>query len=87
MVAWRRDLDASVVGIDIPCRWSRTGRTRPCERAQATKGLHAFARPSKPLTLLVGSSCALSYSYHQLHCVALTLLRRRPSLAAKRLAL
>jgi predicted nuclease with RNAse H fold len=47
MVAWCRKLDASVVGIDAPCCWSRTGRARPCERALAAEGLHAFATPSR----------------------------------------
>lgn len=47
MVAWCRKLDASVVGIDAPCCWSCTGRARPCERALAAEGLHAFATPSQ----------------------------------------
>src|SRR4029077_15656908 len=40
-------LDASAVGIDAPCCWSRTDRARPCERALATEGIHAFATPSQ----------------------------------------
>lgn len=44
---WCRRLKASVDGIDAPCRWSRTGRARPCERALAAEGLHAFATPSR----------------------------------------
>ncbi|MEQ1846380.1 MAG: DUF429 domain-containing protein, partial [Nitrospira sp.] len=40
-------LKASVVGIDAPCRWSLTGRARPCERALAAEGLHTFATPSQ----------------------------------------
>lgn len=44
---WCRRLKASVVGIDAPCRWSRTGRARPCERALASDGLHTFATPSQ----------------------------------------
>jgi predicted nuclease with RNAse H fold len=47
VLAWCRRLDASVVGIDAPCCWSRTGRARPCERALAADGLHAFATPSR----------------------------------------
>ncbi len=47
VVAWCRKLNASVVGIDAPCCWSRTGRARPCERALAAEGLHAFATPSR----------------------------------------
>ena len=34
-----------MVGIDAPCRWSLTGRARPCERALAAEGLHTFATP------------------------------------------
>lgn len=47
VTAWSRRLTASVVGIDAPCRWSLTGRARPCERALAAKGLHTFATPSQ----------------------------------------
>jgi predicted nuclease with RNAse H fold len=46
-VAWCRRLKASVVGIDAPCRWSLTGRARPCERALAVEGLQTFATPSQ----------------------------------------
>ena len=50
IASWCRRLKASVVGIDAPCRWSLTGRARPCERALAAEGLHTFATPShKPL--------------------------------------
>lgn len=45
LVAWCRKLDASAVGIDAPCCWSRTGRARPCERALADRGIHCFATP------------------------------------------
>lgn len=34
VVAWCRKLNASVVGIDAPCCWSRTGRARPCALAR-----------------------------------------------------
>jgi predicted nuclease with RNAse H fold len=47
VVAWCRRLDAFSVGIDAPCRWSRTGCARYCERALAAEGLHAFATPSQ----------------------------------------
>lgn len=47
VVAWCRKLDAPAVGIDAPCCWSRTDRARPCERALATEGIHAFATPSQ----------------------------------------
>ncbi len=47
VAAWCRRLKVSAVGIDAPCRWSLTGRARPCERALATEGLHTFATPSQ----------------------------------------
>lgn len=47
VVAWCRKLNARSVGVDAPCRWSRTGGARPCERALAAGGLHAFATPSR----------------------------------------
>jgi predicted nuclease with RNAse H fold len=47
VVAWCRDLYAFAVGIDAPCRWSYTGRARPCERALTAEGIHAFATPSQ----------------------------------------
>lgn len=47
IAAWCRRLKASVVGIDAPCRWSLTGRARPCERALAAEGLSTFATPSQ----------------------------------------
>jgi predicted nuclease with RNAse H fold len=45
--SWCGDIDASVVGIDAPCCWSRTGRARSCEREMADEGLHAFATPDR----------------------------------------
>lgn len=47
VLRWCMELNTSVVGIDAPCGWSLTGRARPCERALAAEGLHAFATPSQ----------------------------------------
>lgn len=47
VVAWCRTLNASAIGIDAPCCWSRTGRARSCERALIAEGLHVFATPSR----------------------------------------
>ena len=47
VLRWCRELNTSVVGVDAPCGWSLTGRARPCERALANEGLHAFATPSQ----------------------------------------
>ena len=45
--AWCLKLDASVIGIDAPCRWSTTGRARSAERDLATERIFCFATPSK----------------------------------------
>jgi predicted nuclease with RNAse H fold len=46
LTAWCIQVGARAVAIDAPCRWSRTGRARPAERALAAEGIHAFATPS-----------------------------------------
>ena len=46
LAAWCIQVGARTVAIDAPCRWSRTGRARPAERALAAEGIHAFATPS-----------------------------------------
>jgi predicted nuclease with RNAse H fold len=49
IVAWCRTQRASVVGIDAPCRWSRTGRARSCEQQLARLGVSCFATPSRAI--------------------------------------
>ena len=49
VVSWCRKLEASAIGIDASCCWSRTGRSRPCERALAAEGFHTFATPSRTI--------------------------------------
>lgn len=46
VAAWCRTLRAAAVAVDAPCRWSRTGGRRPCERELARAGLSCFATPS-----------------------------------------
>ena len=46
VVDWCRSVNASIVGIDAPCKWSRTGRRRPCECELAGLGISAFSTPS-----------------------------------------
>jgi predicted nuclease with RNAse H fold len=46
VVKWCRDHDATIVGIDAPCKWSLTGRARSCERELAALGLSTFSTPS-----------------------------------------
>jgi predicted RNase H-like nuclease len=47
MTAWCREIGASVVGIDAPCRWSLTGGTRPAELALKAEGIGCFSTPSR----------------------------------------
>ena len=47
VVAWCRAQRVSAVGIDAPCRWSLTGRARPCERELAGFGMSSFSTPSQ----------------------------------------
>lgn len=46
VLTWCRTLKASVIGIDAPCKWSLTGRARPCERELSGSGISAFSTPS-----------------------------------------
>jgi hypothetical protein len=44
---WCRSVvQASVIAIDAPCRWSRDGRARPCERELMQKGIWCFSSPT-----------------------------------------
>ena len=44
---WCRSVvQASVIAIDAPCRWSSDGRARPCERGLMQKGIWCFSSPS-----------------------------------------
>jgi predicted nuclease with RNAse H fold len=40
-------MGASVIGIDAPCRWSRDGRPRPCERQLMQQGIRCFSTPTR----------------------------------------
>ncbi len=45
---WCRSIvQASVIAIDAPCRWSRDGRARPCERELRRQGIICFASPNR----------------------------------------
>jgi predicted nuclease with RNAse H fold len=39
-------VQASVIAIDAPCRWSIDGRARPCERELMQKGIWCFSSPT-----------------------------------------
>ena len=49
LAGWCRAQGASAVGVDAPCRWSLTGRARPCERELASLGLSCFSTPGQGL--------------------------------------
>lgn len=45
---WCRSVvQARVIAIDAPCRWSRDGRARPCERELRQQGIICFASPTR----------------------------------------
>lgn len=46
---WCNECEAIGVGIDAPCRWSRTGHARAAERELAQLGISAFATPTRAL--------------------------------------
>ncbi|KAF0654265.1 hypothetical protein L107_04550 [Cyanobium sp. Copco_Reservoir_LC18] len=41
------EVQASVIAIDAPCRWSADGRARPCERELRQQGIICFASPTR----------------------------------------
>lgn len=48
LAQWCRSVvPASVIAIDAPCRWSRDGRARPCERELRQQGVICFASPTR----------------------------------------
>jgi predicted nuclease with RNAse H fold len=45
---WCRSVvQARVIAIDAPCRWSADGRARPCERELRQQGIVCFASPTR----------------------------------------
>jgi len=49
---WCRSvIGAQLIAIDAPCRWSRDGRARPCERELNAAGIRCFASPSRTAAL------------------------------------
>ncbi|WP_448871033.1 DUF429 domain-containing protein [Desulfobulbus propionicus] len=46
VVAWCHRIQARVIGIDAPCRWSTDGRARPAERQLMGSGIWCFASPT-----------------------------------------
>ena len=49
IAAWCRELGAHAVGVDAPCRWSATGRSRLAERELMAEGIHCFFTPSRQI--------------------------------------
>lgn len=47
IVEWCRQIEASAIGIDSPCLWSKSGRARQAERELAADRIHSFATPTK----------------------------------------
>lgn len=47
LVGWVRELQATVVAIDAPCRWSEDDHCRPAERALMQEGIWCFSTPTR----------------------------------------
>lgn len=47
VAAWCLGLGARAVGVDAPCRWSRTGSARSCERELTATGMTVFSTPGR----------------------------------------
>jgi predicted nuclease with RNAse H fold len=44
---WCREVGATVVGVDAPCRWSIDGRSRPSEIELMRAGIQCFSTPTE----------------------------------------
>ncbi|MBA7646095.1 hypothetical protein ES703_53856 [subsurface metagenome] len=51
IVAWCLDHKASVIAVDAPCRWSKSGSSRLAERELGKQGIWCFSTPTKQKAL------------------------------------
>lgn len=50
IAAWcRNTVQASVIGVDAPCRWSKNGRARTAERELMQEGIWCFSTPTEEM--------------------------------------
>ncbi len=47
VASWCRQVGASYISVDAPCRWSNTGRTRPAESELKQEKIGCFSTPSR----------------------------------------
>lgn len=47
IATWCQSINATVVAVDAPCKWSVTGRARTAERALMRKGIWCFSTPDR----------------------------------------
>jgi predicted nuclease with RNAse H fold len=47
ITSWCVEIGATVIAVDAPISWSRTGRSRAAERALMKAGIHCFFSPSE----------------------------------------
>ena len=47
VAGWCREIGATVVGVDAPCRWSVDGRSRPAEIQLMRSGIQCFSTPTE----------------------------------------
>lgn len=51
VAAWCREIGATAIGVDAPCRWSVTGRARPAERELMKQRIWCFSTPTREAAL------------------------------------
>lgn len=52
IVKWcRNEVQAQVISIDAPCRWSKDGRARPAERQLMGEGIWCFSSPTRQMAM------------------------------------
>jgi predicted nuclease with RNAse H fold len=49
IVTWIEKVDAWAIGIDAPCKWSKTGRARRAERDLMRIGIWCFSTPTQAI--------------------------------------
>ena len=51
IVDWCLEYKASVIAVDAPCRWSKSGSSRLAERELSKQGIWCFSTPTKQRAL------------------------------------
>ena len=52
IVSWScNEMQAKVIGIDAPCRWSADDRARPAKRQLISEGIWCFSSPTRQMAI------------------------------------